>query len=69
MYENYALFIKSKYSMLSLALNTLNSYYCIILVVRSCLKTLSNEQIIRFTCCLNMVFNFTKPKLSPELFA
>ena len=26
-------------------------------------------QNMRFTCCLNMAFNLTKPNLSPELFA
>ena len=26
-------------------------------------------QIMRFKCCLNMVFNLTMPKLSPKMFA
>ena len=37
--------------------------------LHSCLNPLSNEQIRRFTCCLNMGLNLKILKISPELFA
>ena len=45
---------------------------CIKFVAQSCLKLLTNEkihvQIMMFACCLNMGFNLTILKMSPDLF-